>query len=136
VLREDEAQFMDRTGIRIVRAQESLLFGPARGTESGLVTKHALLLRRAAGARTADFQADVQRACAALLEPRQSAFVRLQLDVPGNPDEPDLALDALLTAWPGADGRGPFDGMPELPTAEMTRLRFESIETPPELLRD
>jgi uncharacterized protein (TIGR02118 family) len=137
VLREDEAKFMDRPGIRIVRAQESLLFGPARGTEAGIVTKHGLLLRRAAGASAVDFQADVQRACAALLEPRQSAFVRLQLDVPENPDEPDLALDALLTAWPHADGREPFDGVPELPTvAEITRLRFESIETPPELLRD
>jgi uncharacterized protein (TIGR02118 family) len=137
VLREDEAQFMNRDGIRIVRTQESLLFGPARGTETGVVSKYALLLRRAAEASAVDFQADVQRTCAALLEPRQSAFARLQLDMPENPDEPDLALDAVLTAWPDAEGREPFDGVPALPTVtEMIRLRLESIETPPELLRD
>ncbi len=86
---------------------------------------------------TTDFQADVQRACAALLEPRESAFIRLQLDLPVDPDEPGLALDALLTAWPGADGRAPFDALPELASiAALTRLRFESIETPPGLLRD
>jgi uncharacterized protein (TIGR02118 family) len=137
VLRDDEAQFMDRAGIRIVRVQESLLFGPARSTEDGVVTKHALLLHRAAGAHAADFQGDVQRACAALLSPRESAFVRLQLDLPTDPDEPGLALDALLTAWPDADGRAPFDALPELASvAEMTRLRFESLETPPQLLRD
>ena len=85
-----------------------------------------------AEARAADFRADVQRACAALLEPRESAFVRLQLDLPVDPDEPGLALDALLTAWPDADGRAPFDDLPELASvAAMTRLRFESIETPP-----
>jgi len=137
VLREDEAQFMDRAGIRIVRVQESLLFGPARGTEEGAVTKHALLLRRAAGTRAAEFQADVQRACASLLEPRRAAFARLQLELPIEPDEPGLALDALLTAWPDPDGRASFDDLPELANvAGMIRLRFESIETPPALLRD
>jgi hypothetical protein len=31
----------------------------------------------------------------------------------------------------------PFDALPELASvAEMTRLRFESLETPPQLLRD
>jgi uncharacterized protein (TIGR02118 family) len=137
VLRDDEAQFMDRSGIRIVRVQESLLFGPARGTEEGVVTKHALLLHRAAGTRAADFHGDVQRACAALLEPRQAAFVRLQLELPVDPDEPGLALDALLTAWPNAEARAPFDALPELASvAGVTRLRFESIETPPALLHD
>ena len=137
VLRDDEARFMDRAGIRIVRVEESLLFGPARSTETGVVTKHALLLRRVPAARASDFRADVQRLCAALLEPRSPAFMRLQLDLPVEPDESALALDALLTAWPDADRTVSFDGLPELATvAEATRLRFESIETPPQLLRD
>lgn len=137
VLREDEARFMDRAGVRIVRVAESLLFGPARATEDGVVTKHALLMRRAPGARAADFQADLQRACAVLLEPRSPAFVRLQLELPVDPEELGLPLDALLTAWPGADGRAPFAGLPELASfGAITRLSFESIETPPQLLRD
>lgn len=137
VLRDDEARFMNRAGVRIVRVAESLLFGPARGTETDVVTKHALLLRRVPAARTTDFRADVERLCAALLEPRSPAFMRLQLELPVDPEEPGLALDALLTAWPDADRTVSFDGLPELATvAETTRLRFESIETPPQLLRD
>lgn len=137
VLREDEARFMDRAGIRIVRVVESLLFGPARGAETGVVTKHGLLLRRAPTARATSFRADVERLCAALLQPRSQEFMRLQIDLPVDPDEPGLALDALLTAWPHADRPVPFEALPELATvAEITRLRFESIETPPQLLRD
>ena len=137
VLRDDEAQFMNRSAIRIVRTEESLLFGPARATEQGVVPKHALLVRRASEASAADFRADVEHVCAALLEPRAPAFSRLQLDLPVDPEEPGLTLDALLTAWPDADGRAAFDQLPELPSVgATTRLRFESIETPPELLRD
>jgi uncharacterized protein (TIGR02118 family) len=137
VLRDDEAQFMNRAGIRIVRTEESLLFGPARGTEQGVVKKQALLVHRSSEASAADFRADVERACAALLEPRAPTFARLQLDLPVDPDEPGLAVDALLTAWPDTDGRAAFDRVPELPSfVATTRLAFESIETPPELLRD
>ena len=137
VLRDDEAQFMNRSGVRIVRAEEQLLFGPARSTEQGVVAKQALLMHRASDTTATDFHADVERACAALLEPRAPAFARLQLDLPVNPEEPGLALDALLMAWPDADGRAAFEGLPELPSvAATTRLWFESIETPPELLRD
>jgi hypothetical protein len=137
VLRDDEAQFMNRSAIRIVRTEESLLFGPARATEQGVVTKQALLMHRAREASVADFRADVERACAALLEPRAPGFARLHLDLPIDPEEPELALDALLTAWPDTDGRAAFDQLPQLASVgATTRLRFESIETPPELLRD
>lgn len=136
-LREDEARFMDRGRIRIVRAEEVLLFGPARATEQGVVAKHALLLDRAAGASAGDFRADVQRLCAELLAPRAPGFARLQLDMPVDPDEPALALHAVLTAWPDAAGPVPFESLPSLPAvAAVTRLRLESIETPPRLLRD
>ena len=88
-------------------------------------------------AHAADFQADVQRACAALLSPRESAFVRLQLDLPIDPDEPGLALDALLTAWPDADGRAPFDALPELASvAEMTQAALRVARDAAALLRD
>ena len=94
-------------------------------------------MRRASEASAADFRADVERVRAALLEPRAPAFARLQLDLPVDPEEPGLAHDALLTAWPDADGRAAFDQLPELPSVgATTRLRFESIETPPGLLRD
>lgn len=136
-LRADEARFMDRAAIRIVRVEELLLFGPARGTEDGVVEKHALLLGRADGATAGDFRADVQRLCAALLAPRAPGFARLQLDLPVEPDAPELALHALVTAWPDAAGPTPFATLPSLPTvAGVTRLRLESIETPPGLLRD
>src|SRR4026208_1884699 len=98
VLRDDEAQFMSRAGIRIVRAEESLLFGPARTTEQGVVTKQALLMRRASEASATDFRVDVERACAALLEPRAPGFARLQLDLPVDPDEPGPVLDAPVPA--------------------------------------
>jgi uncharacterized protein (TIGR02118 family) len=137
VLREDEARFMDRAGIRIVRVEETLLFGPARATEDGIVPKHALLLHRAADARAEDFRADVHRLCAGLLAPRSPGFARLQLDLPVDPDEPDLALHAVLTAWPDAAGPVPFETLPSLATVPaVTRLRLESIETPPRQLRD
>ena len=94
-------------------------------------------MHRAREASVADFRADVERACAALLEPRAPDFARLQLDLPVDPEERGLALDALLIAWPDADGRAAFDQLPELPSlAATTRVWFESIETPPELLRD
>ena len=99
--------------------------------------KQAVLMRRASEASATEFRVDVERACAALLEPRAPGFARLQLDLPVDPEEPGLVLDALLTAWPDADGRAAFDQLPELPSVgATTRLRFESIETPPELLRD
>ena len=102
-----------------------------------MVTKQPLLLCRATYGSAADFRADVERACAALLEPRAPAFARLQLDLPVDPEELGLTLDALLTAWPDANGRAAFDQLPELPSVgATTQLRFESIETPPELLRD
>lgn len=136
-LREDEARFMDRSRIRIVRVQESLLFGPPRGTEDGIVPRHALLLGRAAGSVATDFHADVHRLCAALLAPRATGFTRLQLELPVDPDEADLALDAVLTAWPAVGGASPFGTMPELATiAGTTRLRLEGIETAPGRLRD
>jgi uncharacterized protein (TIGR02118 family) len=136
-LREDEARFMDRARIRIVRVEETLLFGPLRGTEEGIVTRHALLLERAAGSAATDFHADVQRLCAALLAPRATGFTRLQLELPLDPDEAGLALDAVLTAWPAATGTMPFGALPELATiAGTTSLRLEGIETAPGLLRD
>jgi uncharacterized protein (TIGR02118 family) len=136
-LREDEARFMDRAGIRIIRVTEELLFGPARATESGVVEKEALLLHRAPGVSAAAFRAGVAQVCATLLEPRSTGFVRLQLDLPATPDAEPLACDAVLTAWPDVSGQPSFGALPELPgIAATTRLRLESVETPPELLRD
>ena len=137
VLREDEARFMDRSGVRIIRVDEELLFGPARATEPGVVAKDALLLHRAPGISATAFRADVAQLCAALLAPRSTGFVRLELDLPVVPDEGPLACDAVLTAWPDGSGQPAFDSLPERPgIAAVTRLRLESIATPPELLRD
>jgi uncharacterized protein (TIGR02118 family) len=137
VLREDEARFMDRSRVAIMRVEETLLFGPARATEDGVVSKQALLLSRAAGAGADAFRADVERLCAELLRPRATGFGRLYLDLPIARADAKLAFDALITAWPDDPGRALFGELPELSNvAGSTHLWFESHETPPQLLRD
>lgn len=136
VLREDEARFMDRTAIRIIRVTEELLFGPARASESGVVAKEALLLHRPADTSAVDFRADVERLCAALLAPRSTGFLRLQLELPVAPDEGPLAFDAVVTAWPEGPRRPALAVPDKHAMAGITHLRLESIETPPDLLRD
>jgi hypothetical protein len=59
--------------------------------------------------------------------------VRLQLDLPIDPDEPDPGCVAHRS---DADGRAPFDNLPDFASRGESALRFESLETPPQLLRD
>ena len=137
VLREDEAKFMDRSGVRVMMVEESLLFGPARATEDGVIRKQALLLQHAAGASVVDFRADVDRLCATLLRPRATGFTRLHLDWPTDPDQSGRAFDAVVTAWPDDPNRSLFAELPELDgIATQTQLWLESSETPPGLLKD
>ena len=124
----------ERAGIRMWRVQESAAVGPSRA--EGGCGHHACFVLHRAPERTPRTSRVMCSALRRLLSPRESPSAAA-LDLPIDPDEPGLALDALLTAWPDADGRAPFDALPELASvAEMTRLRFESLETPPQLLRD
>ena len=115
---------MDRAVIRIIRVTEELLFGPARASESGAVAKEALLLHRPAGTSAVDFRADVERLCAALLAPRSTGFLRLQLELPVAPDEGPLAFDAVVTAWPQARDDPPSPYPNKHAMAGITHLRL------------
>jgi uncharacterized protein (TIGR02118 family) len=139
VIREDEAQFLDRPRVLAFPVTESLVAGAARGVESGPTRVEALLFNRPQPPET--FAQDLNRIGRDWA--RRDDLVRVCLNltmiVPGSTPP----CYAILTAWPrqsrvGTDAGGQAASMP--PGAEalgcVHHLVMDCIETPPEQLRD
>lgn len=135
VLREDEAQFMDRTRIVSCAVSEQLLHGPPRPVESGVVRKLGFALVRAPEARPEAFATQLEGWCVELIRRNRKSMLRAALDVPQDPLQANLPLHAFVSVWPA----GPEVAM-DLPRAggaidTVAHLRLEAIETPPAALR-
>ena len=106
VLREDEARFMDRAAIRVIRVTEELLFGPARASESGVIAEETccshVACRHLGGCLSRRGRAPVRGATGPPVDGLPAPAARA---AGGAPDEGPLALDAVVTAWPASPGR-------------------------------
>jgi EthD domain len=131
VLREDEAQFMDRSRIGACVAEEHHLHGPERGYEPGPVRKLGLLLAspESASRRPAT---DVRAAGAALIDRHRALVHRAVLDVLTSPLPSHLAIAGVVWIWPV----DPTNAVRALQAAGgATLLVLDAIETAPETLR-
>lgn len=136
VLRNDEANFMNQSHMASCGVTEQLLFGPPRSPEAGIVRKIGFLLSRAPASTSSDFESELARFGQEVLRRNQGALTRVSLDVPVDPLQKDLRLNALLWVWPSSAAT-PLD-LPQVGTSvsRMTRITFDSIESPLAALRD
>jgi uncharacterized protein (TIGR02118 family) len=132
VLRQDEANFMDRPRIAACAVEEHPLLGPARGVELGPIRKSGvLLLGGETDARTVKTWCDdiVARECAALS--------RAALDIPVSPLPAHLPLRAVLWLWPRSGANRLLTPLARpIGGATVLQLEFDAIETEPVRLRD
>jgi uncharacterized protein (TIGR02118 family) len=139
VIREDEAQFLDRARVSAFQATESLVAGAARIVESGPARVEALLFSRPHRPET--FAQDLTRIGRDWARRDDLLRVCLNLGVIAPDSAPPC--HAILTGWPRQSHPGTPAGaqaasMP--PGAEALgcthHLVMDCIETPPGLLRD
>lgn len=136
MLRDDEAQFMDRSRIASCAVNERLLHGPARPLEHGVVRKLGLALVRAPTVRPEEFTSQLEGWCEELIRRNGRSMLRVALDVPMDPLQANLPLHALVSVWPAEDAGAP-DAPPHGGAIHaVTRLTLEATETPPAALRD
>ena len=136
VLRNDEAQFMDRARIGACVVDERLLHGPPREFEPGPLGKHGCVLAARDGnnERTA---LSLNAWCNALVQRHQADLLRATLDLPVSPLPPHLHVNGVLWLWPRDSFSAAAFASIELPErTTLTWLAVDSIETAPEALRD
>lgn len=144
IMDQDEMKFMDRSNKRAGPVIEYLLFGPARGVETGPVNKWAMLLTRSAALTDDEFlglAADFgQRVCAE----NGTAIFRAMLDIvralPGggvaSASVPYLAIPHAGILWCWLEGSRRLDSVPEPPPGISVTgsVSMASHETSPESL--
>jgi uncharacterized protein (TIGR02118 family) len=139
VIREDEAQFLDRPRVFAFQVTESLVAGAVRAIESGPTRVEALLFSRPQRPQT--FTQDLNRIGRDWAG--RDDLLRVCLNVTMIAPGSTPPCYAILTAWPrqsslGTDAGAQPASMP--PGAEALgcthHLVMDCIETPPGLLRD
>jgi uncharacterized protein (TIGR02118 family) len=131
VLRDDEAQFMDRPRIAACAVEEHALLGPQRGFEPGPVRKSGLLLLGGEIDRR-----ELKAWCDGVVARECASIVRAALDIPVSPTPSHLPLRAVLWLWPRTDDRPIAPGPSAMADVTVLQLDFDAIETDPARLRD
>jgi uncharacterized protein (TIGR02118 family) len=134
VVREDERRFTDRPRIRAAASVETLVAGPERGVERGVVRKQGLLLVREAGLAAMEL-ARTARSWGERLARELPGVERVTLDEITRFDgDRSFPYDAILFLWL-ADGAPGATGLaPPADVSLAAVVTFDSIESPPELL--
>lgn len=133
-LREDERRFMDPSRTRAAASVETLVAGPERGVERGVVRKQALLLVREPGLAAMDF-ARAARSWGERLARELPGVERVTLDeITRFEADARFPYDAILCLWLGAGAPGARGVAPPAPLTLSAVVMLDSIESPPELL--
>jgi uncharacterized protein (TIGR02118 family) len=128
-LAEDELNFLDMSHHPSFAVEETVLIGPPRTVDPGMVTKYLLAVGPMQGSQA------LTEGVNALLQalPRRSVH-RLTLDRAEAGPAGDPPFAALLTLWPAGDGAAPAEFCWSLHGDWWTLLKIDSLEAPPDIL--
>lgn len=124
IMKEDERRFTDQPNIGPAVAEDTLIFGPARVVDDGMIRKEILLIRPAAGVAQDGFLAKVKEWGKALGAAGGLSRITLDTVVPfeGRPFPP---FSGILYGW----GAGLWDAAAPEGIEIYGRLKTESVET-------
>jgi hypothetical protein len=126
---------MDRPRMASCPVREQLLFGPARPYERWMQRKLGLMFTPA-GSAPADLEAELARYGAELLRRNAGAVTRVGLDVPLDPSQASVPLNAVFWLWPATPETPIALPPPSAALGRLSEITFDAIETPIAALRD
>jgi EthD domain len=135
LMRADEQRFMDRPRIRSAGAEEHLLAGAPRTLESAALTKHAWLLRRAAGAQEPAFLAALIAWARSVAATGGGAGARVTLDLIRPWPGAEFPFDAVLWFWVSGHAE-PSAGPVPAGVTVWARVHVLAEETPPQVMAE
>jgi uncharacterized protein (TIGR02118 family) len=134
VVREDERRFTDRPRIRAAASVETLVAGPERGIERGVVHRQALLLVREPGLAAMDLTR-AARSWGERLARELPGVERVTLDeITRFEGDALFPYDAILFLWLADGAPGVTRLAPPAGVTLAAVVTVDSIESPPELL--